>query len=286
MTRSIEFIFSVFRKECTALMMSAITHNQSVWSPYVKTRSQIDSNLPKLCEKSRITSSQSNSSCPLRQVSTNLTPVNHRVLTAVSGGLTFGEDVLQERCSHLLPYDAGTLRKILNPSSLLESRTKYKGQRRQNRHPVAEAPPKCSYLKTTSLDRDSLRNSDLPAKPLVINSAGSGRKTNRRSELKSEKSTSLGDFRSVQPNSETVEWDEYLMNVLSTDTARWVVHHRLTDEETRCRLAGTLDALYGPLEAEDGHPELVRDDVSDTNVPIDTSNKNAVEKTWPRQQDV
>jgi len=262
--------------------MAMTSFGQETWSPLSVNNVVIGCSLPKLPEKYGITRphrlvsySPPSSVALLNQVSGN-----NRISTSVDVRLKFGDDVLEERCSHLLPYSLSTLQKALDPAGVVQPRSKAARPRHPNLRHLAEAPPRCSYLKIShgKLNQDlSSQEETHSCKNLL-----SETKIQKYADEQVATVTTLSDP-CHQLHEETVEWDEYLVNVLSADTARWVVHHRSTDEDTRNRLDNTLNALYGPTEEE--YPELVRDDVSDINVPVDSSRKKASEKNWPTQHD-
>lgn len=216
------------------------------------------------------------------------------VFKSLTASLTFDNDVLRDCChcgfSHTNAAQLSFSSTERDASKKLSECNK---QPRKKLATVNVPPAKCAYLRSSMLKNSFIELDDF------LNRTGKKPLSEKRKQKATKSATvrSRTEFVSFGPADEAVDWDEHLMGVVSGNTARWMVRHRMTDPGTRSRLETVVDRLYGSLD-DDEYVELIRDSVSDSGGGVDVSENvedggqmkkkmaTGQKKKWPRQQDV
>lgn len=202
---------------------------------------------------------------------------------SVSTDIRFEKDVVRERCSHKLPFREHTFKNLYDSSgftSLLPKGVSDYAGRFDSRGYIRKMP---SHLKKIHYPdsrkkkvKEDLALCDLTekasAKALprvesiflteIVGKPGSGASKRRSAKKESSKSASL------HPPSESsigdgAGWDEYLLDLMSKDTAHWIVYESLSSGIQKEKLNCFLRKKYG---VNVSNTNIVRADVEETDL--------------------
>ena len=227
--------------------------------------------------------------------------VNKSYVKKISADILFSEDVVRERGFHTLPYKSSLLDEVLDFSdiiSLSPKSTLTPGGRYNNRisrvnhmpcHLEKRGVHKLKPIKRKILDKaaemqqqtqqagrreqesESLADDALPDKEgdeedVEVMSSLSVSPRNKSSQIKvksgqsSEVSSEMSE-EYVTPPKLQHEWDEYLLSILSVNTAQWIVTQSVPAGPHSDRLTNLLLEQHGQLAEE---AELIPDNVSES----------------------
>ena len=183
--------------------------------------------------------------------------------------LSFTEDVVKERCFHMLPYNQNYLNEVLDPSGILSvNHTQKKMNPRKacvkKQHTALEPSKKLVTqerlvsMVTDDLKIDLLENTNKNQQHIMTYQID-----NKPSSLKN--------------------WDEYLIMNLSEKTAQWIVRNKASPDSYKEKLQHLLVERYGPVD-EDAGKELVEEDASDLDENIGKDLR--VEKKYEKENEM
>ncbi|XP_064629976.1 HEAT repeat-containing protein 4-like isoform X2 [Lineus longissimus] len=195
-------------------------------------------------------------------------------LKNVSESLAFDEDVVRDRCFHLLPYSDKYFLEAVDPSSVVKPRPKPTGP-------------------TGRCDKRGTDNRHMPChiKKTVAHKLKPMRRRIMERAVQMHKDAMLKEFQeSVEQVEDTivkpsafltevkdavqltkkkpkrkVDWDDVLISRLSRNTAQWLVHHKMSPYDPKYQ---KFERLLHDWYGEATNTELVRDSVSEADFAL------------------
>jgi len=208
--------------------------------------------------------------------SKNRTIAERMYVAAASAGLSFDDDVVQERCFLVNPFSSQFTTSLSQSRRLSPKR--YKNDISYLDNPVDPL----TYLKPVKPAKSDSVESKRVVGSRTASEAGPADLSVARGDsgdvsLQWRKTSSNSDVPTGEENN-AVEWDECLVMKLSANTARWLAENAATREDSR-RLHHILDTVHGPA---DDQVELVEVKHSDT----DAAAAKTLEKPWISGKDM
>ncbi|XP_028390867.1 HEAT repeat-containing protein 4-like [Dendronephthya gigantea] len=161
----------------------------------------------------------------------------------ISSGMSFSQDVMAFRCSHLIDYDEETINKTVYQGS------RSRRQKRRDQPSPTGFPPKHTLCHLNEHEQNKLVH-----KPKAFVEIDKQMKHEFEEILYSvAKSTrpfrsSVGKFEQSEKSAEdSPEWDEYVLALLSQSTARWL-SDELSSGPEQTRLVNFLKNRYEKME--------------------------------------
>ncbi|XP_074643741.1 HEAT repeat-containing protein 4-like [Tubulanus polymorphus] len=239
--------------------------------------------------------SQSTISIPSKHTITTA-PTAKPVLNKVGLDLSFGEDVVRDRCFHLLPYSDKYFYEALDASDIVRIPSKSnKPIGRHDRRGTDTRHMPCHIQKKTTNQQQHLK----PLKQKIMKKALEMHKQALKSEgskitVEEGKQAPPVFLTETKPEAEKCEdrelkrdWDEYLLSSISRNTAFWLVTERLPNNDSQQdRLLKTLNKWYSTT-APSGTMELISDEISEVEYQINKKEEiKEEEKKWIRKEDL
>ncbi|XP_064600899.1 HEAT repeat-containing protein 4-like [Liolophura sinensis] len=200
-------------------------------------------------------------------------PVSRNYIKKISTDIVFSEDVVRDRCFHMLPYDEKYFYEALDLSTLISvpNKSHIPLSRHNSRLPLSRHMP-CHLTKTPThlkpmSHKKCLKIDDTESKLSEGRSTklGGGKDTPQRSPVFMTESEGSGDEdkdakSTTKPDTDSKHgWDAYLMSMLSSSTAHWIVHKRMSP----CEEQSTLNSLLLKWHGQPEHTDLIREDMSE-----------------------
>lgn len=246
--------------------------DSTLWFPSTSEIKHPHAGSKKLTVKADVDTS---SSLQLKPLSKKLTDEYVKV---ASCGLTFGDDVLRERCYHLLPYDQKYLYEALDPSGL--PRVSRRIPKRGSQSVVLVRPHQPCHL---PIDKAMKRLRPLRKRSESVFDASKVTSENETSRCNSAlDDVFLGSPRAAA-RKPSGEWDVHLMSRLSENTARWLAGTRTETGPPKNKLNEFLDVRYGRSGMDDRQLELVGEDDA---VDIEQETVQKRTKQWKKSDEV
>ena len=160
--------------------------------------------------------------------------VKDSYLKRISEGISFSEDVVEERCMHMTNYSDKYFQRALDASDIITPRpkakytlTRHNTRGSDKRHPPCNLQKRIPY-KLKPLKRKILERANEMHKEALQKEAQIKRKDDDEKEEKDERETGANFFitqNREEPPKEAKkdEWDKYLMTLISDTTAQWIV---------------------------------------------------------------
>ena len=203
----------------------------------------------------------------------------------ISTGLSFSEDVVKERCFHLLPYSEKYFHEALDYTNLIPRPPKaIVAPGRHNMRGADKRHLPCHIKKRTHHQLKPMKRQILERAAEMNPKTDPSDKENKHNGQDSKDSffmTETEHIPSVTPTGsppppawaadrpmtkpkgiDKKEWDAYLMSLLSQSTAQWIVKGRMSPGEQQHELEELLTVRYGPLDKDD-EVELIKDNISE-----------------------
>ncbi|XP_041370063.1 HEAT repeat-containing protein 4-like isoform X2 [Gigantopelta aegis] len=236
-------------------------------------------------------------------------PVEDRYIKKISADLRFSEEVVKEKCFHMLPYDDKYFWEALDIGDLIVKppATICGGGRHNNRGPdVRHAPCLVTKGKTSlkplksdivkkaillhqqavkkqkEIEDDKSVESDAKKQQITEEDASEQKEKEsgsvfmtevsydgKEKDKKSPSPRSMRDMLSDKMAASQKNWDAYLLSIMSPLTAKWVVHKKMPPSEDRENLSQVLAEWYGPSTDVD----LVPDNISECEFELETKKK-------------
>lgn len=221
-------------------------------------------------------------------------PVSRNYIKKISTDIVFSEDVVRDRCFHMLPYDEKYFYEALDIGTLISvpQKSGIPLSRHNSRLPLSKHLPchltkSSTHLKSVS-HKKRLKIEDTEYK------LSEGRSTKlsveedtpQRSPIFMTESEDTGDVdkgakSTTKPEPKSKHgWDTYLMSMLSSNTAHWIVHKRISPSEEQSRLNSLLVQWYGQPE----HTDLIREDMSEKEFDLPSPHDKVQKKTWKKSE--
>ena len=210
------------------------------------------------------------------------TAFHDEVVKGVTTNLTFSEDVVRERCFHMLQYDNKYLSEALDVSDIIPSvsspkknfligryNTRGSDKRHMPCHIKSRGTTRLKPMKKKMMEKAMQMHQE------ALTAGGeSSRTSTPESRYEEQKETEPSVFitegetidTEMKHRKSTREWDEYLVTLLSKNTAQWIVNQQLTPGEPKqSKLQDVLHTYHGEVTKS---TELLPDTVSESEFPI------------------
>ena len=196
---------------------------------------------------------------------TKLVNNNPFALRDVSDGLIFSEDVVRERCFHLLPYDDKYFRQAVDPRDLIPTKPKVAlaQQGPLGRH--NKPGPNQRHMPCIQKLKSKTRLVPIRTTANVTTSSTSSRLSCANSPSAIEPKNTVSKTTRAAKRKDG-GWDEYLLSILSKNTANWIVTNKIEDEDPKKQ---HLDSLLHDWHGSDIDSELIHDNASEIDAQSD-----------------
>ncbi|ESP00441.1 hypothetical protein LOTGIDRAFT_238549 [Lottia gigantea] len=241
-----------------------------------------------------------------------LRPFGKTYIKDICGDLSFTEDVVRDRCFHMLPYSDKYFYEALDVSSLIPKQPKrniligrHNTSGSDKRH-MPCIPTKTQYLKPLrkkisdkalemhqeavekqrSESQASLNTLDSQDDPVFLTEVDDKQsKSTKLPKINKDKHVELS-HEAEEGNEKKHDWDAYLMSIISPLTANWIVHQKMTGvggvTSEKEELSKLLEGWYGKPE----HTDLIRDDISDTDPVTTPTAEKHKKKVWKKEESI